>query len=67
MKKNVGDVDAYIRLMCGFTMLGMGITRKKNICIALGAMKIAEGIVRYCPLFHLMGISTMEHSKLFKK
>jgi len=58
MKKNIGDIDSYIRLAGGFTLLGVGITRKSTPVIAFGAMKITEGITRFCPVFHLLGLST---------
>ncbi|WP_228409539.1 YgaP family membrane protein [Radiobacillus deserti] len=58
MQQNVGNVDAYVRLTCGFTMLSYATARMiKNqnkegalIIAGLAAMKIAEGISRYCPM-----------------
>lgn len=58
MKKNIGDVDAYIRLAGGFTLLGVGIAKKCTPVIALGAMKITEGMTRFCPVLYLLGLST---------
>ena len=62
MKKNVGDLDAYIRLTGGLTLFGIGIARKSTPAIAFGAMKVAEGITRFCPLFYLLGLSTNDNS-----
>ncbi|MCT4564240.1 MAG: DUF2892 domain-containing protein [Maledivibacter sp.] len=64
MKKNVGDLDAFLRITAGLSMLGMGIKRNSNSFILLGSMKVAEGITRFCPLFHLMGISTKEDDEI---
>ncbi len=58
MKPNIGIVNAFIRLTCGFTMLAWStakLTRRPTqdsyLMIAiLAAMKIAEGIVRFCPV-----------------
>lgn len=58
MKKNVGDTDAYLRLTCGLTMLGVGVMDRSKLMVAFGAMKVAEGITRYCPLLHVLGMNT---------
>lgn len=60
MKKNVGDLDRHIRLTCGLFMLGHGIAKDSSLWIGLGAMKVAEGISRYCPILDLFDISTVE-------
>jgi len=62
MKKNVGDIDAYIRLTGGLTMLGVGVAKKSTLAIAFGAMKIAEGITKFCPVLYLLGLSTNDNS-----
>lgn len=58
MNKNVGDLDSYLRITAGLSMLGMGIKKECNSLIILGSMTVAEGITRYCPLMALMGMST---------
>ncbi len=60
MKKNVGTLDAHIRLFIGFSLLGMGIIGSSKTMVGLGAMKIATGISRFCPIMHLLKISTLE-------
>jgi len=60
MKKNVGDLDSYLRITAGLSMLGMGIKRDSNPLIFLGSMKVAEGITRFCPLLDIMNISTVQ-------
>lgn len=60
-KPNISLVDALIRITCGFTFLAWStakLSRKpykqSYLLIALLAgMKIAEGIVRYCPIVAL--------------
>ncbi|WNF36874.1 DUF2892 domain-containing protein [Bacillaceae bacterium IKA-2] len=55
---NIGLLNAFIRLTCGFTMLAWGTSKlikrpfrnTPMIVIILGAMKVAEGITRFCPL-----------------
>ncbi|MFU0800723.1 MAG: DUF2892 domain-containing protein [Xylanivirga thermophila] len=60
MEKNVGLLDRYIRITGGLFMLGYGIKEDSNPLIFLGASKIAEGIVRWCPLLYALDISTMD-------
>jgi Protein of unknown function (DUF2892) len=58
VQQNIGIVNALIRITCGFTLLSW-VTAKlvkrpwqdSYLLIAfLSAMKIAEGIVRFCPV-----------------
>ncbi|MFZ7121323.1 MAG: YgaP family membrane protein [Eubacteriaceae bacterium] len=64
MKKNMGIIDAYARLTCGLTMFGIGICRKSKCMITLGAMKTAEGITCFCPIYYLMGMSTRKRDNI---
>lgn len=61
-KKNVGDIDATLRLSGGFTLLGTGIIKKSTLMIVAGSMMIAEGITRFCPILYLLGLSTYDES-----
>jgi dipeptide/tripeptide permease len=61
MKPNIGMVNALLRLTCGFTMLAWSTARlakrpyrERYFLVALlSAMKIGEGIVRFCPVTYL--------------
>ncbi|KIQ94094.1 hypothetical protein LH47_01827 [Anoxybacillus thermarum] len=61
MKQNIGVINAMIRITFGFTMLAWttaSLSRKPwresyIWLIMLAAMKIAEGIVRFCPVMAL--------------
>ena len=64
MKKNVGDLDAFIRLWGGLLMLGMGIKRDSCTMRAIGAGKIAEGITRFCPMLYMLGLTTVQDDEL---
>lgn len=58
IKTNIGLLNAFLRITLGLTILSWSTAKlvKKPWCnstlfIALmGAMKVAEGIVRYCPV-----------------
>lgn len=58
MEKNVGTLDAYLRITIGLTMLGTGILKRSPSRIVFGSGKVAEGITRFCPALYLMGINT---------
>ena len=66
MKRNVGLLDAYIRLTFGLFLLGLGIARLvrrpnrafPRFLLLAGAMRIAEGITRFCPLFLALGVDS---------
>ncbi|MBU9710239.1 YgaP family membrane protein [Evansella tamaricis] len=62
MRQNIGLVNALIRITCGFTVLSWATsklirTRSNDmmpfIAAFLGAMKVAEGITRFCPITYL--------------
>lgn len=63
MEKNVGTLDAYLRITIGLTMLGTGIIKKSPLKIAFGSGKVAEGVTRFCPVMYLMGINTKDLSR----
>jgi hypothetical protein len=61
IRHNIGILNALLRITCGLTILAWSTSklvrnpwRDSYLFIALmGAMKVAEGIVRYCPLTDL--------------
>ncbi|MFB4165454.1 DUF2892 domain-containing protein [Alteribacillus sp. JSM 102045] len=58
MKPNIGTLNAMVRITCGLTILAWStaeLTRYRRnsrhlVCTMMGAMKVAEGITRFCPL-----------------
>ena len=67
MQKNVGNIDAYLRITGGLFMIGTGIMRSSKTMIGLGAMKVAEGITRFCPMLYLLNLSTVALDEKVKK
>ncbi len=63
MRKNVGRVDAYLRVSGGLTLLGWGVVKKSMPVVAMGAMKVAEGITGFCPLMYLLSLDTLHEGK----
>lgn len=64
MKKNVGDLDAFFRITSGLSLLGFGIKRDYNLLMMLGAMKVAEGVTRFCPVLYVLGKSSTKDTFL---
>lgn len=70
MRKNVGRVDAYFRIMMGITLVTFGGARlvrkhdpKSTLMVLCGAGKLAEGLTRFCPMLFALHRSTMLHGE----
>jgi len=61
IRPNIGIVNALIRITCGFSVLAWATSKYCKrpwrdaylIAIILGAMKVGEGILRFCPITYL--------------
>jgi hypothetical protein len=61
VKENIGILNALIRITFGLTILAWSTSKLVKrpwrdsylIMAMIGAMKVAEGIVRYCPITDL--------------
>lgn len=58
MQKNVGHLDAHIRISVGLIMVAMGIVKKSLLLIIPGSCKVSEGVTRFCPILYMLNIST---------
>lgn len=67
MQKNVGNFDAYVRITAGLFMIGTGIMRSSKTMVGLGAMKVAEGVTRFCPMLSLLNLSTVALDEKIQK
>lgn len=69
MKKNVGTVDAYLRITCGLIGLVYSAMKMKwrpnsalyQFVLFCSAMKVAEGITRFCPMLQLLNRDTLDN------
>lgn len=59
-RRNVGLLDAYLRIMAGCLMLSLPHKKPHPILKVIGSMKIAEGITRFCPCLYLLKKSTRQ-------
>lgn len=61
VKQNIGIINALLRITCGLTSLAWATSKmvRRPYCASylwiamIGAMKVAEGITRYCPMVDL--------------
>lgn len=65
MRKNVGTIDAIIRITFGFVGLAYAIGRMSRrpyrtpwLLMTMSAMKVAEGFTRFCPMLFAMGVNS---------
>lgn len=57
MKTNIGNIDRSLRLVAGAAILGAGFYFKSWWGL-VGLVPILTALVRFCPLYPLLGIST---------
>ncbi|HEX9971256.1 MAG TPA: DUF2892 domain-containing protein [bacterium] len=57
MEKNVGTTDKTIRIVIGIFLIVLGIFGSK-IWVIIGLLPLITGLIGYCPLYALLGIST---------
>jgi hypothetical protein len=60
MKKNVGSIDAIVRIVIGLAIVGFAFTLEGSMrWIGLAALvPFATAAVGFCPLYTLLGINT---------
>jgi hypothetical protein len=57
MKCNVGKTDRMLRIIVGLCIIGFGLATQ-NWWGAVGVIPLFTGIVRWCPAYVPLGIST---------
>lgn len=57
MIKNVGTPDRILRVLVGLAIIGWGIYAQ-NWLGAIGLIPLATGLISFCPLYKVLGIST---------
>jgi len=66
--RNVGSTDKIIRLVVGvllaaWALLGAGLSSTIGlIALVVGVVLIATGLINFCPLFKILGISSFRSS-----
>ncbi len=66
--RNVGSADKIVRLIAGVALaawgfLGAGLSSTIGIvALVVGVILIATGLLNFCPLFKIVGISSFKSS-----
>ncbi|MCI8633248.1 MAG: DUF2892 domain-containing protein [Lachnospiraceae bacterium] len=60
VRRNVGLLDAYLRIMIGCLLLSCQHKKCHPVLAVMGSMKIAEGITRFCPCLYMLKKSTRQ-------
>ena len=65
MKKNVGQLDRIIRIVLGLVVLSLFFILDGGLRFIslLGIIFILTGVINFCPLYLLFGISTRKLKK----
>jgi hypothetical protein len=59
MKKNIGTIDRAFRIILGLAIIGYGIYAQSWLG-AIGAVPLLTGLIRFCPAYCPLGLSTVE-------
>jgi hypothetical protein len=63
MKSNVGPLDQWVRVSVGFVLLFLAGSGLVGAWGYIGVVPLATAALRYCPLYHLLGIDTMHRAR----
>ena len=63
MKINVGSADRAIRIAAGVALIGLALSGTIGVWGYIGIVPLATGLLRTCPLYTMLGLSTCPLSK----
>lgn len=67
MKRNVGNIDSWIRLIIGAILFGFGVFSItgafKWVLIIIGGALVLSSLFNYCPVYTIFKISTYKKQK----
>ena len=58
MKSNVGGIDRILRMVVGLVLIGLAVTGNVGAWGWIGAVPLATGLFRFCPLYPMLGINS---------
>ena len=64
MTKNVAGVDRVIRIVLGLFIISLAFWGPKSMWALLGIIPLLTGIVSWCGLYAVLGISTCQTKNL---
>lgn len=63
MKSNVGGIDKILRIVVGAGLLGATVAGLLPVWGYIGIVPLATGLMGWCPLYPLIGLSTCPMKK----
>ncbi|MNN93822.1 hypothetical protein D3C81_2123460 [compost metagenome] len=58
MKSNVGGIDRVLRILVGIVLIALAVTDTVGWWGWLGLVPLFTGVVGFCPLYPILGLST---------
>ncbi|MGP0172956.1 YgaP family membrane protein [Pseudomonas sp. NCHU5208] len=58
MNANVGTLDRSLRIAVGLILIALSLAGVIGLWGWIGVVPLATGILRYCPIYPLLGINT---------
>lgn len=58
MQVNVGGIDRVLRIVVGIALISLVFVGPKTLWGLVGIVPILTGLVRFCPVYPLLGINT---------
>ncbi|KUJ71468.1 DUF2892 domain-containing protein [Thiomicrospira sp. WB1] len=55
---NVGQVDRWLRITLGIVLIVAAATNVLGLWAYIGIIPLATGLIRWCPVYSLLGIQT---------
>jgi len=67
MKFNVGGIDRVLRIIVGALLVALAAMGTIGVWGYIGVVLLATGLVRFCPVYPLLGINTCPMEKAVAK
>lgn len=64
METNIGLLERVLRVLVGVVLLALAVIGPQTVWGLLGMVPFISGATGFCPLYHLLGISTPTHREL---
>ncbi|WP_265947409.1 DUF2892 domain-containing protein [Dechloromonas sp. A34] len=58
MKSNVGGIDKILRIIVGASLIGATVAGLLPVWGYIGIVPLATGLMGWCPLYPMLGLST---------
>ncbi len=63
MQANVGGIDRILRIVVGIVLITLAATGSVGLWGWIGVVPLLTGLIRWCPLYPLLGISSCPMKK----